>query len=79
MTWKGGYRSPLMVRWPGSIKPRTVFTEPVAALDWMPTLVEAAGGPKGMEIKGLIEKGGYARFKKTSLDSVNQFDYITGK
>jgi len=79
MAWEGGYRAPLMIRWPGSVKPGTVFTEPVAALDWMPILVEAAGGPKGMELKALIEKGGYDGFKKTTLDGVNQLDYITGK
>jgi arylsulfatase A-like enzyme len=51
MAWEGGYRSPAVIRWPGKIKPGTVYTEQFAALDWMPTLVEAAGGPKGMELK----------------------------
>jgi len=79
MAWEGGYRSPLMIRWPGSVKPGTVYTEPVAALDWMPTLVEAAGGPKDMELKSKIEQGGYNGFVKTTLDGVNQLDYITGQ
>jgi len=79
MAWEGGYRSPLMIRWPGSVKPGTVYSEPVAALDWLPTLVEAAGGPKDMELKSLIEKGGYEGFVKTTLDGVNQLDYITGR
>ena len=79
MAWEGGYRSPAVIRWPGVIKPETVFTEPVAALDWMPTLVEAAGGPKGMELKAEIEKGGYHGFVKTTLDGFNQLDYLTGK
>ena len=79
MAWEGGYRAPAMIRWPGHIKPGTVFTEPVAALDWMPTFVEAAGGPKGMELKGLIERGGYNGFVKTTLDGVNQLDYLTEK
>jgi arylsulfatase len=56
-----------------------VYTEQFAALDWMPTLVEAAGGPKGMELKAMIEKGGAYGFKKTTLDGFNQLDYITGK
>lgn len=50
-----------------------------AALDWLPTLVEAAGGPKGMELKAQIEKGKYKGFVKTTLDGFNQLDYITGK
>jgi arylsulfatase len=79
MAWEGGYRSPAVIRWPGMIEPGTVFTEPVAALDWMPTLVEAAGGPKGMELRAEIEKGGYHGFVKTTLDGFNQLDYITGK
>ena len=45
----------------------------------MPTLVEAAGGPKGMELKAMIETGGAYGFKKTTLDGFNQLDYITGK
>ena len=55
--WEGGYRAPCVVRWPGHIKPGTVFTEMFAALDWMPTLVEIAGGPKGDGLKKQIEAG----------------------
>lgn len=79
MAWEGGYRSPAVIRWPGRIKPGTIYTEQFAALDWMPTLVEAAGGPKGMELKAKVEKGGFNGFKKTTLDGFNQLDYLTGK
>ena len=79
MAWEGGYRAPAVIRWPGVIKPDTVFTEPVAALDWMPTLVQAAGGPKGDELRSAIEQGGYHGFVKTTLDGFNQYDYLTGK
>jgi len=78
MAWEGGYRVPCVIRWPGHIKPGTVYTENFASLDWMPTLVELAGGPKGMELKSLIEKGGYNGFVKTTLDGINQVDYLTG-
>jgi arylsulfatase len=78
MAWEGGYRAPAVIRWPGVIEPGTVFTEPVAALDWMPTLVQAAGGPTGMELKAEIEQGGYHGFVKTTLDGFNQYDYLTG-
>ena len=58
-TWEGGMRAPLVVRWPGHIKPGTVKTEIFSSLDWLPTFVEIAGGPKGNELKAQIEKGQY--------------------
>ena len=45
-------RAPLVVRWPGHIKPGTLKTEIFAALDWLPTLVNIAGGPKGNGTQG---------------------------
>ena len=47
----------MVIRWPGVIKPGTVKKELFAALDWLPTLVEIAGGPKGNDLKAQIEKG----------------------
>ncbi|MFO0826693.1 MAG: arylsulfatase [Phycisphaerales bacterium] len=78
-TWEGGYRAPMVVRWPGHIEPGTVKSELFAALDWLPTLVEIAGGPKGNDLKAQIEKGAYPGIVKTTLDGVNQLDYLTGK
>jgi len=78
-TWEGGMRAPLVVRWPEHIKPGTVKNEMFAALDWLPTFVEIAGGPKGDELKKQIEKGAYPGIVKTTLDGVNQTDYLTGK
>ena len=78
-SYEGGYRVPLVIRWPGVIKPGTVFTDMFAALDWMPTLVDIAGGPKGDALKKQIEAGQYPGFAKTTLDGVNQIDYLTGK
>jgi len=77
--YEGGYRAPCVIRWPGVIKPGTVFTEMFSALDWMPTFVEIAGGPKGDGLKKQIEAGQYPGIVKTTLDGVNQIDYLTGK
>ena len=77
--YEGGYRAPTVIRWPGVIKPGTVFTEMFSALDWMPTFVEIAGGPKGDGLKKQIEAGDYPGIVKTTLDGVNQIDYLTGK
>ena len=55
---------PCVVRWPGHIKPGTVKNQLFAALDWLPTLVEIAGGPKGNELKKQIEKGALSRHRQ---------------
>ena len=78
-TWEGGMRAPMVIRWPGDIKPGTVKNEIFASLDWLPTFVEIAGGPKGNELKEQIEAGQYPGIVKTTLDGVNQIDYLSGK
>jgi arylsulfatase A-like enzyme len=78
-TWEGGMRAPLVVRWPGHIKPGTVKNEIFASLDWLPTFVDIAGGPKGDELKNQIEAGKYPGIVKTTLDGVDQRDYLEGK
>ena len=77
--YEGGYRSPAVIRWPGVIKPDTVFSDLFAALDWLPTLVEIGGGPKGDGLKKELEEGKYPGIVKTTLDGVNQIDYLSGK
>jgi arylsulfatase len=76
--WEGGYRSPCVVRWPGHIKPGTVKKELFAALDWLPTFVDIAGGPSGDDLKKQIEAGKYPGIVKTTLDGVNQRAYLEG-
>ena len=78
-TWEGGMRAPCVVRWPGHIKPGTVLNDIFSSLDWVPTFVEIAGGPKGDGLKKQIETGEYPGIVKTTLDGVNQIDYLTGK
>ncbi len=77
--WEGGYRVPLVIRWPGHIKPGTLMSQMFASLDWLPTFVEIAGGPKGNDLKAQIEKGAYPGIVKTTLDCVNQLAYLTGQ
>ncbi|HET9536572.1 MAG TPA: arylsulfatase [Mesorhizobium sp.] len=76
--WEGGYRAPMVVRWPGHIKPGTIKKEMFAALDWVPTLVDIAGGPKGEGLKQQIEAGQYPGIVKTTLDGFNQRAYLEG-
>ena len=68
----------MVVRWPGHIKPGTLKSEMFASLDWLPTFVDIAGGPKGNELKAQIEAGNYPGIVKTTLDGVNQREYLEG-
>jgi arylsulfatase len=77
--WEGGYRAPQVVRWPGHIKPGTIKNQLFAALDWLPTFVDIAGGPKGDALKKEIEAGKYPGIVKTTLDGVDQREYLEGK
>ena len=77
--WEGGYRAPLVIRWPGHIQPNTIKNQLFTALDWVPTFVDIAGGPKGDGLKQKIEAGSYPGIVKTTLDGVDQRDYLEGK
>ena len=76
--WEGGYRAPQVVRWPGHIKPGTIKNQLFASLDWLPTFVDIAGGPKGDGLKKQIEAGRYPGIVKTTLDGVDQRAYLEG-
>jgi len=78
-TWEGGMRAPAVIRWPGHIEPGTVLTDIFSSLDWLPTFVNIAGGPAGDGLKKQIEAGQYPGIIKTTLDGVDQRDYLEGK
>jgi arylsulfatase len=77
-TWEGGMRAPQVVRWPGHIKPGTIKNQIFASLDWVPTFVDIAGGPKGNGLTEQIQAGKYPGIVKTKLDGVDQRDYLEG-
>jgi arylsulfatase A-like enzyme len=76
--WEGAYRVPAMVRWPGKIKPGSVSNEIMSHMDWLPTLLAAAGEP---DIKEKLLKGHSAgkMTYKVHLDGYNFLPYLTGK
>ena len=76
--WEGAFRVPCMIRWPGKIKPGSVCNEMVSALDWLPTLLAAAGEP---DVKDKLLKGHEAAGKtfKVHLDGFNQLPLLTGE
>ena len=51
--YEGGIREPLIVRWPGVVKPGSVCDVPVSSIDYFPTIREIAGVrsklPDGMD------------------------------
>jgi arylsulfatase len=79
-TWEGGVRAPLLVRWPaGGIRPGTIKNDIFASLDWLPTLVNLAGGDKGDALNRRIMAGSYPGIVKTKLDGVDQTEYLLGR
>ena len=48
--WEGGYRVPMVMRWPGTIQPGTVYNEMFSHYDLIPTFAAAGGDP------GIVEK-----------------------
>lgn len=68
--WEGGYRIPMMVRWPAKIKEDQISNEMISVIDWMPTLLAAAGDA---DVKAKLKKGmqvGNRKFK-VHLDGYN--------
>ncbi len=76
--WEGGFRVPCAMRWPGVIKPGTVFNDIFSHEDMLPTLLAAAGVPDMKEqlLKGM--KVGDKTFK-VHLDGYNCMDALAGK
>jgi arylsulfatase len=75
---EGGFRVPMILRWPGKVPAGKVENQVVSGLDWFPTLVSAAGNPNIVdELKNGKQLGD--RTYKVHLDGYDQTDLITGK
>jgi len=77
-TFEGGFRVPMVARWPGTIKPGTIVNDIVAGEDWMPTLLAGAGDP---DIKDKLLKGTKVGDKtfKNYLDGYNFLPFFKGE
>ena len=77
-TWEGGFRVPMLVRWPGVIKPGTIINDIFSQEDWLPTLLAAAGEP---DIVEKLKQGYEANGKtfKVHLDGYNFLPYFKGE
>ena len=77
--WEGGWRVPAMVRWPGRIPAGAVSNEIMHHMDWLPTLLAAAGQP---DIREQLFEGGVeaiGREYRVHLDGYNFLPYLTGE
>ena len=74
-TWEGGFRVPAIIRWPGVVAENQVLNGIFDGMDWLPTLVAAAGGPDDLKSQ-LLE--GYEGFQ-VHLDGYNQVSYLKGE
>ncbi len=76
--WEGGYSVPMLVRWPAKIKGGKIVNDTTSALDWVPTLVAAAGNT---EIKEELKAGAKLDGKefKVYLDGYNLLPNLSDK
>nr|WP_237220278.1 arylsulfatase [Salipiger sp. CCB-MM3] len=76
--WEGGYRVPLLLKWPGVIEPGTVYNDIISHMDWIPTFLAAVGDT---EIKDELKAGKTVGDKefKVHLDGYNFLPYFKGE
>jgi len=76
--WEGAYRTPALVRWPGHIPGGVVTNGIFSGLDWLPTLLAAAGEP---DIKNKLLDGydspAMGRSYRVHLDGYDQLAFLT--
>ncbi len=77
-TWDGGFRVPMLVRWPGHVPANDWTGEFMTSEDWLPTLMAAAGDTSIKERLLTGTKIG-ERDYKVHLDGYNQLDMLTAQ
>ncbi len=76
-TWEGGFRVPLLVRWPGIVDSGRVINDVFHHMDWFPTLMTAVGEP---DIISKLRTGHSVAGKqyRVHLDGVDQTQLLAG-
>ena len=76
-TWEGGFRVPLLVRWPGVVDSGRVINDVFHHMDWFPTLMTAVGEP---DIISKLRTGHSVAGKqyRVHLDGVDQTQLLAG-
>ena len=75
---EGGFRVPMIIRWPNHVPAGKVENGIMSGLDWFPTFVAAAGDSNIIEELQRGKTVGDTAYK-VHLDGYNQMDLITGK
>jgi arylsulfatase len=76
--WEGGFRVPMVIRWPGVIKPGTVYNDIFAHEDLIPTLAAAGGDPDVVARCMKSCQSGSKTFK-VHLDGYNLMPFFKGE
>jgi len=76
--WEGGYRTPCLIRWPGVIKPGTIYNDMFAHEDLLPTFAAAAGDSTVVERCKKSCQSGTKSFK-VHLDGYNLIPFFRGE
>ena len=76
--WEGAFRVPTVIRWPGTIKPGTVYNEMFSHYDLLPTFAAAGGDP---DIVDKCKRGAQIGNKtfKVHLDGFNLIPFFKGE
>jgi len=75
--WEGGYRVPMVMRWPGTIQPGTVYNEMFSHYDLIPTFA-AAGGDADIVAKCLRGSQIAGKTFRVHLDGYNLVPFFKG-
>src|SRR3954449_3582840 len=76
--WEGGWRVPIFLRWPGNIRPGSVYNGLASHQDWLPTFLHAAGEPQIREKLLSGQKVADKSFK-VHIDGYSLLPYLTGE
>ncbi len=77
-TWEGGFRVPMMVKWPARIEAGQISNDIIEMTDWLPTILAAAGNPNIKEQLLAGHQAGDKRFN-VHLDGYNMLPLFTGQ
>jgi arylsulfatase len=76
--WEGAFRVPMLIRWPGVIKPGTIYNEIFSHYDLIPTFCAAGGEPDVVQ-KCLAGYQAGAKSFRVHLDGYNLMPFFKGE
>jgi arylsulfatase len=77
--FEGGFKVPMVVKWPGVIPAGSISAELMTMEDWIPTILSQLGEPDLKKKLLASYKAGNRSYEKIHLDGYDQTPLITGK